>query len=116
MKKQDSKKIAADIFDRYKKENIVYVCSDGQSFFNEAYAKTHAVRNDLEYDTIRRSKEEDVDIESLDRVGLTAFIADNGLNVNYDEKTTDEDLREAIIKPIAEAKPKAKAKITKKSK
>lgn len=42
MTKENAKKVADDIFARYKNETEVFVTSDGQAFVNEIHAKNHA--------------------------------------------------------------------------
>ncbi|MDR0872990.1 MAG: hypothetical protein LBN27_05920 [Prevotellaceae bacterium] len=42
MIKENAKKVADDIFARYKNETEVFVTSDGQAFVNEIHAKNHA--------------------------------------------------------------------------
>lgn len=114
MSKVDLKKTAQSVFERYKLVDKVFVTTDGQVFFDEVHAKNHAARNDIDVETFRR-KEEAVDLESLDRTGLEAFVKDNGLKVEFDENISDEDLRNAIVAAI-EAQAKAKTKTSKKAK
>jgi len=45
MKKEELKKIADDIFERYSKVERVYVTGDGQPFLTESDAGNHARRN-----------------------------------------------------------------------
>lgn len=114
MSKVDLKKTAQSVFERYKLVDKVFITTDGQVFFDEVHAKNHATAKDLDVETFRR-KEEAVDLESLDRTGLEAFVKDNGLKVEFDENTSDEDLRNAIVAAI-EAQAKVKTKTSKKAK
>lgn len=41
----DLKTIAKGVFDRFPKEDKVFVTSDGQAFFDEVHAKNHAIKN-----------------------------------------------------------------------
>lgn len=99
MEKKDLQKVADSVFERYKRIDKVFITSDGQAFFEEAYAKNHAAAKDLDVETFRRDKETDLgdfDLDAMDRVQLEAFIKDNKLKVKFDEKVTDENLRKAI--------------------
>jgi len=121
MDKSELKKVADSVFERYPNVDKVFVTSDGQAFFEEAHAKNHAAPNkkhkELEIETFRRKENGDFDIDNLDRAGLESFIKENSLQVEFDENTPDEDLRDAIVAAIeAEAKAAKAKKPTKKAK
>lgn len=109
MSKVDLKKTAQSVFERYKLVDKVFVTTDGQVFFDEVHAKNHAARNDIDVETFRR-KEEAVDLESMDRAGLEAYITETKLKVKFDANTTDEDLRKGIAAVLEAATKKAKGK------
>jgi hypothetical protein len=58
MTKEDVKKVARGIFERYPNEKKVFVTSDGQAFFQEMHAKNHAngnrTRKELKIETVLR--------------------------------------------------------------
>ena len=45
MNSEQAKKIADDVFARFKKVDKTFVAADGQAFFDEMHAKSHAVNN-----------------------------------------------------------------------
>lgn len=99
---KDLKKIAAEFFDRYTKENKAFITSDGQVFVDEQFAKNHAKQKELDVDVFRRGdKSEATDIATLDRSGLEAYITTQGLTVEFTADTSDEDLRKLITDAIA---------------
>jgi len=57
----DLRTVANDIFNRFPKENKVFITSDGQAFFSEAYARNHAKTNrtgkELKLETFLREGE-----------------------------------------------------------
>lgn len=111
MEKKDLQKVADSVFERYKQIGKVFITSDGQAFFEEAYAKNHAATKDLDVETFRRDKETDLgdfDLEAMDRDELEAFIKDKKLKVKFDEKVTDENLRKAITEVVNSSTKKAK--------
>lgn len=111
MEKKDLQKVADSVFERYKRVNKVFITSDGQAFFDEAYAKNHADAKDLDVETFRRDKKNDLgdfDLDAMDRVQLEAFIKDNKLKVKFDEKVTDENLRKAITGVLKSSAKKVK--------
>lgn len=110
MEKQDLKQTANSVFERYPKVNKVFVTTDGQVFFEEAYAETHASQKELEVVAVRREGEElpSVELNEMDRTQLEAFIEDNELKVKVNEKMTDENLRKAIAGVLSSKAKKAK--------
>lgn len=103
------KETADSVFSRYPKVNKVYVTTDGQAFFDEIFAKNHAVKGDLEIESFTRSLLPEIagiDFDSMDRAGLEIFIKDNNLKVKFDDKTTDDNLLKAVRSVIAKSKKK----------
>ena len=60
MDKTAMKKVADDVFERYPEADKVHVTSDGQSFFDEVFAKNHAApqkgRKELALETFCREE------------------------------------------------------------
>lgn len=110
MEKKDLQKVADSVFERYKRIDKVFITSDGQAFFEEAYAKNHAATKDLDIETFKRDKTNfsAFDLDNMDRTQLESFIQENELKVKFDEKTSDENLRKAITSVIEKQTKKAK--------
>ncbi|WP_165025629.1 hypothetical protein [Dysgonomonas sp. ZJ279] len=112
MAKLNLKTISESVFKRYPNTDKVFVTSDGQAFFCEADAKNHAAKNrsgkELDVEMFRKDDGATFDLGELDRMQLEAFVTSNTLDIVFDETTSDDDLRSAIVQAIEVAGAKSK--------